>query len=599
MSSWLNTDFADFADLMEQDELKAIPVDLDTFLFDRYYLGNLRIKQISDTQRLIIEELSQVYKLPTLIKIHGEQRAQEIWGSTVNELVAMCGKGGGKDFSARIGFAYAIYKLHCLRDPIDYYDKAQGTYIDLLNIAVNAEQANNVFFNPLVNMLSMVPFFKEVGFEPRKNQVTFYECPIRLHSGNSEAEAWEGLDLMLVVLDEIAAFKTDQAFQKSNTMGAQRLSASAIYRMSKASVISRFPDIGKVILLSFPRYQGDFICQRYEEAAGEADVLRIKAPTWVMNPFVSRESLEPEFRRNPVDSAQRFGCDPPEMIDAFFRDPLKVRQGFKGFWEYVDMGGEVPKLMLRENHELFPINDDGTFKDWFKAEDDSSRFIHVDLGLKRDRAALCMVHSPGTRRIEVEMDKYENLPVIKMDLVHYWEAKPGQEIDFGSIREVIRLLARKFPVALVTFDRWQSVDMQQILLKRGIPCDQHSIKRNDYDTLATALYDGRFSGYFHKILVEDELLKLQTLDNGKVDHPDGLHDDMAQTLAGAVWNCCEFADIDSEIDIEILGSGDDWEAMELAEAMEEDQVRSDGRRKPRVELTYDERDERDWEIQAI
>ncbi len=599
MSNYLNVDLSDFTDLLEQDELKQIPVDLDTFIFDKYYLGNLLVKKISETQRLIIEQLSQVYKRDTLLKIHGEEKGQEIWDSTVSELVCMAGKGGGKDFSARIGFAYAIYKLHCLRDPIAYYDKAQGTYLDLLNIAVNAEQANNVFFGPLVNMLSMSPYFKDVGFEPRKNQVKFYECPIRLHSGNSEAEAWEGLDLMLVVLDEIAAFKTSEAFQKTNTMGAQRLSAEAIYRMAKASVISRFADIGKVILLSFPRYKSDFICQRYDEAANETSVLRIKAPTWVMNPFVSRESLEPEYRRDPVDSAQRFGCDPPEMVDAFFRDPMRVRQSFKGFWEYINQGTDEEKLVLRENEALFPINPDGTFKDWFKAEDDSTRFIHVDLGLKRDRAALCMVHSPGTRRVEVEFEKFENLPVVKMDLIHYWEARPGQEIDFANIREFIRLLARKFPIGLVTFDRWQSNDMIQILLKRGISCDQHSIKRNDYDTLATTIYDGRFSAYFHRMLVEDELLKLQTLENGKVDHPDNFHDDMAQTLAGAVWNCCEFADLDTEIDISILGLSDDWESLELLEALEEEQIKTDGRRKPRVELTYDENTEREWELQVI
>lgn len=594
---WLNTDLDDFVALLEEDELIEEPVDLDTFIFDKRYLGNAKIKKISDTQRLIIEQLSQVYKPHTLKRLYGEEEGQRIWDNSVSELVAMCGKGGGKDFSTRIGFAYAIYKLHCLRDPIGYYDKALGTYIDLLNIAVNAEQAQRVFFQPLKNLLEISPYFREKGFEPRKSTLEFHSCPIRLHSGNSESEAWEGLDLMLVVLDEIAAFKTDSSFAKSNP-GGQRLSASAIYRMSKASVVSRFPDVGKVILLSFPRYQGDFICQRYDEAANESHVLRIKAPTWVMNPFVTREMLEPEFKRNPIDSAQRFGCEPPEMVDAFFRDPERVRQCFKGFWTVINEGTDDEKRVLKENEALIPIDDQGRLKPWFKAKDDYTRYIHVDLGLKRDRAAICMVHSPGTRKVEVEYGVHEHLPVIKMDLIHYWEAQPGKEIDFQGIREFIKLLARKFPVGLVTFDRWNSVDMIQILNKRGINCDQHSVKRNDYDTLATALYDGRFSGYFHHTLVEDELLKLQVLDNGKVDHPEGMHDDLAQALAGAVWNCVEFADLDAEIDISILGSGDDWEELEYLEAVEEEEQRRDGRRKPRASLTYDE-SEYDFDLQTI
>jgi hypothetical protein len=574
--SYLATEFEDFASLLEEDELVEIPVDLDTFINDRYYLGNLKIKTISETQRLIIEQLSQVFKEHTLIKIHGEEIGKQMWSQSVSEIVAMCGKGGGKDFSSRIGFAYAIYKLHCLRDPVEYYGKAHGTYIDLLNIAVNADQAQRVFFSPLTNILKASPFFVEKGFEPRKHTLEFYERPIRIHSGNSEAEAWEGLDLLLVVLDEIAAFKTDQSFQKSNP-GAQRLSASGIYHMSKASVMSRFPDVGKVILLSFPRYKDDFICQRYKEAAGESHVLRIKAPTWVMNPFLTRESLEPEFRRNPIEAAQRFGCDPPETLNAYFRDPHRVRQCFKGIWTVIDEGTPEERHILKENSELNPLNTDGTFKEWFKPTDDHMRFIHVDLALKRDRAAICMVHSPGTRKVEVEDGVMENLPVVKMDLIHYWEAGPGQEIDFQNIREFIKLLARKFPVALVTFDRWQSVDTIQILTKRGISCDNHSVKRNDYDTLSTAFYDGRFTGYFHHTLVEDELLRLMVLDNGKIDHPDGMHDDLAQCLAGATWNAIEHADLDSEIDISILGLGDDWESVELAEAKEDD-LKKDRRR---------------------
>ncbi len=354
--------------------------------------------------------------------------------------------------------------------------------------------------------------------------------------------------------------------------------------------MSRFPDVGKVILLSFPRYKGDYICQRYDESAGEAKVLRVKAPTWVMNPFVTREDLEPEFKRNPVMANQRFGCEPPEMVDAFFRDPARVRQCFKGNWVLQDAGTLDEKLVLKENPDLIPLNDDGTFKDWFKCNDEYMRFIHVDLALKRDRAALCMVHSPGVRKIEVERGVTDLLPVVKMDLIHYWEASVGQEIDFQNIRDFIKDLARKFPVGLVTFDRWQSADTIQILTKRGISCDNHSVKRNDYDTLATAFYDNRFTGYFHNILVEDELLKLQVLENGKVDHPDGLHDDLAQTLAGATWHACEYADMDSELDISILGMGEEWEELEYLEAVEEEQRKKDGRRVPRASLTYEETD---------
>lgn len=927
------TDFEDFQALLSDNEFREEPVTLDEFITDPYYLGSLKIKKISEIQRKIIEAISQVYKYDSLVELYGEEEADRLWAITVHEVIAMLGKGSGKDFSSRVGFAYAIYKLHCLKDPIEYYGKAHGTYIDLLNIAINADQARNVFFQPLTNMLKMSPYFVEQGFEPRKDSIEFSSCPIRVHSGNSEAEAWEGLDLLLVVLDEIAAFKgvpnvtpvltpqgwvrngdlkagdkvigadgrptdvlgifpmgkkevfevefedgavvqcsddhiwnvreysdgrrksyknlqlkdfksislkgrwnqkryaipvvepiefepigdlpidpyvmgiliaegsltgacvsfangdsfvvdevksrlpryeiktsdgvsyrinasgdliselhfmglwghkadtkfipelylrasvedrkellrglmdgdgtparghgsyttvsarlkddivelcrslggiptatkhaayykdtegqrvdcldkwmicprvpfspfklprkaekwkphkrtlwrsivdvrslgyeeemtcikvanddglyvvndyvvthnTDSQF-KTN-MGAQRLSASAIYKMSKLSVMSRFPDLGKVILLSFPRFQGDFIMQRYAESADESHVLRIKAATYEVNPMITREMLEPEYKRNPIDAKARFECEPPEMVDAFFRDPVRVRKCFRGDWEVRDEGTRDEKWILKENPDLNPIDDKGRLKPWFKCQDEFTRFIHVDLGLKRDRAALCMAHSPGTRKVEVEYGVYEHLPVIKMDLIHYWEAGPGQEIDFQNIREFIKLLAKKFPIGMVTFDRWQSIDMIQILNKRGIYADNHSVKKNDYDSLATAFYDGRFTGYFSKILVEDELLKLQVLPNGKVDHPEGMHDDLAQALAGACWHAAQFADLDTEIEISVLGDAEEWEALELAEAMEDDRQK-DGRVRPHAPMVVDENDF-DFEVVAI
>jgi hypothetical protein len=356
------------------------------------------------------------------------------------------------------------------------------------------------------------------------------------------------------------------------------------------SVMSRFPDLGKVILLSFPRYAGDFIMQRYDESADESHVLRIKAATYEVNPMITREMLEPEYRRNPIEARSRFECIPPEMVDAFFRDPERVRKCFKGEWYVIDEGTRNEKLMLREREDLIPIADDGTFKPWFKCMDNHTRYIHVDLGLKRDRAALAMCHSPGTRKIEIESGVFEPLPVVKMDLIHYWEALPSQEIDFSAIREFIKILALKFPVGIVTFDHWQSVDIIQILNKRGIYADSHSVKRNDYDALSTAMYDGRFSGYFHHELVENELLKLQSLPNGKVDHPDGFHDDLSQAVAAATWHAIQYADLDSEIDISILGEEDDFKSLELADALEDDR-RLDGRVRERAELTYDDGDD--------
>ena len=57
---------------------------------------------------------------------------------------------------------------------------------------------------------------------------------------------------------------------------------TTIYKAFRASVDSRFPDYGKVVLLSFPRFKGDFISQRYDEVINEKEVIQ-KLTQFVMN----------------------------------------------------------------------------------------------------------------------------------------------------------------------------------------------------------------------------------------------------------------------------------------------------------------------------
>lgn len=530
MSEYLgiNLEFADFDRLLRQDELMEQPVPIETFVQEKKYLG---LPPLSPIQLEIVRHSTQIFKLPTLQKLMGEHEGLEYYKKyTDNEVICMLGKGSGKDHCSRISIAYTAYLLHCLRDPLSYYGKANGVYVDLLNLAVNAQQAQRVFFEPLKNLLLGSPYFNSVGFEPRVSEIFFFSRPVRLFSGHSESEGWEGYEVLTIVLDEISAFKTDTEL-KGDTRA--KGSASAIYNMSKLSVMSRFPEVGKVILLSFPRYKGDFIQQRYFGARdkGEPKTWFIKAATWEVNPTIKRSDLESEYIRNPIEAASRFECEPPTMEDAYFRDEELVRKAF----------------MYADN----PVDEDGRFHKWFNNSDGHRRFIHVDLGFKRDRSALCVTHCAGFKEVKTSMG-VEKLPVINVDLVHSWEASPGEEINFASVRQMIVDLCRKFDVAKVTFDRWQSIEMIQSLRAQGIAADFHSVKKSDYDTLMTSIYDTRLRGYWNEILVNEELLKLRLFSNNKIDHPSGGSKDMADALAGSVFNCVENIAVEQEVEIEVL-----------------------------------------------
>jgi hypothetical protein len=542
-----NLDFDDFDRLLKNEDLNEEPVPIQRFVTDKKYLG---LPPLSDIQVEIARHITQIFKPETLSVLMGEQEGIDYYNRyTVNEVICQLGKGSGKDHVSRVSLAYISYLLHCLRDPLEYFGKAAGVYIDLVNLAVNAKQAQQVFFDPLKNLLLASPWANDVGFEPRVQEIFWFDRPVRMFSGHSEAEGWEGYEVLTVVLDEISAFKTDVELKGQLR---NKGSASEIYEMARASITSRFPSVGKVVLLSFPRFKGDFIQQRYKsvlddlaEQGGvlldekfgnrggyrEAQSWALKAATWEVNPTRHKEEFENEFRRDPIMARARFMCEPPEMVDAYFRDPESVRTAFR--------------------FKQPPIDEEGRFREWFTGSDEHPRYIHVDLGLKRDRAAICMVHSPGFKQIKT-LGGIENLPVVEMDYIQSWKAEDNSEIPFAAIRSTITELTRRFTVVSVTFDQWNSADMIQSLRALNINADLHTVAKKDYDTLSTAIYDGRLRGYWNEILVEDELLKLKLINNTKVDHPTTGSKDLADSVAGATFMCVSNLSSDFEIDIEIL-----------------------------------------------
>jgi hypothetical protein len=218
----------------------------------------------------------------------GEKEGKEHFKKyTKNEVILMLGKGSGKDHTSTIGCAYLVYKLLCLKDPAQYFGKPPGDAIDLMNVAVNAQQAKNVFFKSFRSKIEKSPWFAG-KYDAKMDNIEFNKA-ITVYSGHSERESHEGLNLILAVLDEISGFATESAGGNE-----QAKTADNLYRAFRGSVDSRFPDFGKIILLSFPRFKGDFISKRYEEVIAEKET-GIKSHTFIINKALSEEDSDNKF----------------------------------------------------------------------------------------------------------------------------------------------------------------------------------------------------------------------------------------------------------------------------------------------------------------
>ena len=124
---------------------------------------------------------------------------------------------GGKDFIAGVSALWIIHRLLCYQDPRKTLREASngkisiapGDYIDILNVAINAEQAKSVYFDKLCGLLKQAGYkaFKQFGFDYVKHvtsSVVIFPKELRIISGNSRQESLEGKNLIMATLDEIA-----------------------------------------------------------------------------------------------------------------------------------------------------------------------------------------------------------------------------------------------------------------------------------------------------------------------------------------------------------------------------------------------------------
>lgn len=556
--------FDDFLEALQDSPFEELPVDVVTFVTSEDFLGQ---PELSEIQYETVRAMSQVLKQPELEIIYGSVEGARYYKKyTKNEIILQWGKGSGKDFTSTVAVAYIVYVLLCLKDPARYYGKPPGDAIDIINIAINAQQAKNVFYKGLKTKIEKSPWFR--GKHYAKADSIEFDKAVTVYSGHSERESHEGLNLLVAILDEISGFA-----QEVGTGNEQGKTADNIYKAFRASVDSRFPDLGKVALLSFPRYPGDFISQKYDDVVMEKEVITkhhtfilndelpsdsagnsleitweedtilsykfpgmfaLKRPTWVVNPTRKIDDFKLAFYTDLGDAMQRFACIPTFSSDAFFKQRDKVQNA----------------MTIRN-----PIDGFKRFEQTFIPDPEKKYYVHADLAQKHDKCAVAIAHVDRWVNIQVIKDYKQVAPVVVVDAVVYWEPRVEGPVDLSEVKQWIQNLRRVgFDIGMVSFDRWQSFDIQNELKAVGIRTETVSVAKKHYEDMAMLIYEERLAMPMIDLLFE-ELTELKIMKGNRVDHPRKSSKDLADAVCGAIYGAISHTprNTSDEVDVHTFG----------------------------------------------
>lgn len=446
------------------------------------------------------------------------------------------GVGAGKSFLCSLALTYLVYRTLCLDNPQAHYGLAPGSVIAFSNFSVNAAQAKRVLFSEVRARIDNAPCFDRPGFrrdQAIKSELQWPDKSVVIFPGHSQETSAVGYNLLAATLDE-ASHLPDVEFSKriaGRATSGRVDAAEEIYSSVASRMLSRgnanFRCDALFLMISSPRYIGDFIQHKLASALTNPRIFISTLPTWEGAPaatYGGETFLDPTCGEVPI-----------ELKSYFDRNPELARRDY----------GAVPSESIGRYMELAAIEAcidhnrpiEGDCSEWLRVRRGTDYFIHVDLGLTRDACGVGMAHK------ERRGSGKESKEVVVVDWVGRYRPRDfaGSQIDFEFIRGVILDLRKQgFRIRKASCDGWQSVEFLQQLNRAGVPAETLSVDRTlePYDTLLELVNAGLVELPSYDVLVQ-ELSQLELVKSKKVDHPPHGSKDVSDAIAGAVFHAAQ------------------------------------------------------------
>jgi phage terminase large subunit-like protein len=198
-----------------------------------------------------------------------------------------------------------------------------------------------------------------------------------------------------------------------------------------------------------------------------------------------------------------------------------------------------------------PLDSIRRFDESFQPDPTKTYYVHADLAQKHDKCAVAIAHVDKWVNIQVLKDYQQIAPVVVVDAVAWWEPRTEGPVNLSEVKQWIQNLRRQgFDIGMVSFDRWQSFDIQNELKAVGIRTETVSVAKKHYEDMAMLIYEDRLAMPMIDLLYE-ELTELKIMNNNKVDHPRKKSKDLADAVCGAVFGAISHTPRDLNLEVEI------------------------------------------------
>ena len=531
----------------------ATPPTVEEFMFNEDFLGKMLGYPEGESKPKIYSKwrtgLNEIFPNP--------------FHSPYMEVVLSGAIGTGKSTVALAGALYDLCKLTYLKHPQQKFKLVDTTIIAYAVINATLTLAKDVLFDQLIEWIEVSPYFR--GLANKSSGRTKFPKGIDIIAG-SRFDQVMGRAIVGAILDEMNFQNrvSNQAYDNYNSV--------------RARVESRFLGRGgswpaHMWLVSSKSDESGWLQTHIDKMKLVPSVRIFEYPIWdvlkdkgiysgaTFKMFIGDKTRDPFLIERPdqiLGIADELLIDVPiEYKQNFINDPFRSLQDLagSGTWSsrnFLSSSELIEECQIREN----PVTQNVITLDFYDKSqklidyivyhkldmDSRARFIHIDLGLRSDKTGIASTRFDGyvsLKRFDPTTGQMVQVrePIYYTDWVMAVEAKPGHEVAIYKIKNLITdLRARGYPIAKVSMDGYQSVNLRQDLTLLGFEAEEISVdrKKDPYYNMKNAILESRYNGVRHPIF-DDEIRRLIDGDK-KIDHPMDGSKDMTDAVCGSMWS---------------------------------------------------------------
>lgn len=611
-SSLLNT--------LKYSDFEEIPVDIITFISEDRYLGRglYTVDEFTGERKCTVFP----YWLEKLKDIFPDNLT-----TRYNTVILTGSIGLGKSFIAVVCQLYLLYRMLCLKDPYTYYGMQPIDKITFSMLNVTLEAAQGVGWDKMQQLLQSSEWFMERGNmnASRTNPQWVPPKGIELVFGSSNRHV-VGRALYCNFSDEVN-------FGVGNNVEKQKAKLKKMISQIDARMISRFGKgtyLPTMNIIASSKDSEQAFMESYIEMKRQNEsktTLIVDEPQWIVrndkgspddpgsfyvavgNKFLAHELLPLDASEEEVQAYREKGYFmlkvPPIYREAFednidlaltdnagistssttkYISGVRLNQvktdAYKNPFtkDIIEVGNSPEDIFQYSNFfDLATVSP----KDLKKP-----LFIHLDMSLSGDKTGIAGVWITGKRPATVGAPPSKELE-FKAAFSVSVKAPKGFQVSFEKNRNFIRWLRDQgFAIKGISSDTFQSAQIQQQLKGDGFKTKILSVDRVDNSTrqclpyafLKSAIYERHLQLYKNCNLLTEELVSLERLSDGHIDHPQNFSKDQADAICGALYLASEFAEeysydygenLDAALDINIGASDEIQKQQMIAEFQEE------------------------------